>query len=577
MTLTKSRWADVPGAMLELTRSGRITDVNASLLELLGQRRGAVVGTPLQRWVAGSPPKLEPCARPIMVTFQGRDDLAVHTSWTIRRSAVRGRLACAVRAREACPAGDVEAHLRQAQQVGRIGSWDLDLGSGRLWWSEEIFRIFEIDPRQFNASYDAFLALVHPEDRALVSEAYERSVEERGQYDVLHRLLLPGGRLKWVHERCETFYGEGGRPYRSLGTVQDVTERLQVQHQLDDRERRLAAIFNATREAMILFSVEPGGGLRVSDVNSLVHAQARRFLPDYQEQDFIGLPLEELCARVPEGMAVVLQHMTQRRWPAKLETVEVFEVAVPLPGVTAHAEVALSTVALEHGRPSLVLLVSRDITAHKHAEESLRAALSEKETLLREVHHRVKNNLQVISSLLSLQAGQVSSPTVVAALEESRARVQTMALIHERLYRSSRFGSIELAPHVRELLAMLAQTAEARRYVTLDCDVDDVELDLDTAIPLGLVLTELVSNAYKHAFPDGRPGHLVVRARALPEGLEVTVADDGVGLPPEFSTETSGSLGLRIVRTLVRQVRGEVEFRSGPGTAVHLRLPRPLA
>jgi PAS domain S-box-containing protein len=159
------------------------------------------------------------------------------------RAIVRGAIALAAgeaeRERLAQALERSEASLKEAQRIAQLGSWDLDLVTNTLTWSAEIYRIFEVDPREFRASYASFLAAIHPEDRSLVHETYTRSVEERTPYDLVHRLLVKDGRIKYVHERGETLYGPAGRPLRSIGTVQDVTERRRAETEVERLDAEL--------------------------------------------------------------------------------------------------------------------------------------------------------------------------------------------------------------------------------------------------------------------------------------------------------------------------------------------------
>jgi PAS domain S-box-containing protein len=197
-----------------------------------------------------------------------------------------------------------------------------------------------------------------------------------------------------------------------------------------------------------------------------------------------------------------------------------------------------------------------DVSERKRADEQLRASLREKEVLLKEVHHRVKNNLQFISSLLALQAEQVKDDTAAEAFTESQSRVRAMALVHEQLYRSRDFASVRLARHVEALCAHLYRSYSVDpERIALDLRIADVALDLDRSIGCGLIIHELVSNAIKHAFPDGRAGRVTVQLEALPEGwYALSVADNGVGLPPGFDPARSDTLGLQLVADLAEQL-----------------------
>jgi two-component sensor histidine kinase len=216
-----------------------------------------------------------------------------------------------------------------------------------------------------------------------------------------------------------------------------------------------------------------------------------------------------------------------------------------------------------------------EVTERRQAEEVMRAALEEKKMLLEEIHHRVKNNLQIISSLLRLQGGYVENEKDRARFDECQTRVRTMAMVHERLYRSQNLASINFGEHVRDLVNMLASTySQAAVEVQVFAEAESVSLKLDTAIPAGLIVNELVSNALKHAFPAGRRGTLKVSLHSpTPGQLLLSVEDDGVGLPPGFDWDQARSLGLRMVHDLARQIRGTLEVRQNGGTTFALSFP----
>jgi two-component sensor histidine kinase len=202
----------------------------------------------------------------------------------------------------------------------------------------------------------------------------------------------------------------------------------------------------------------------------------------------------------------------------------------------------------------------------RRGDERLRASLQEKEVLLKEIHHRVKNNLQIISSLLALQANQLGSDAHAAAFVESQNRVRAMALVHEDLYRSGDLARIRLAPHLAGLCAHLYRSyAVDPHRIALRLDVADVALTLDHAVPCGLVINELVSNALRHAFPGERTGAITVQLSTVPGGAyRLVVADDGVGLPAAAGRDpAAGTLGLQLVDDLVEQLGGKLTIDRG--------------
>ncbi len=242
----------------------------------------------------------------------------------------------------------------------------------------------------------------------------------------------------------------------------------------------------------------------------------------------------------------------------------------------AHTGQVLGSFAIYYREPrspssaetSLVKVASRlaSIAIEKtQAEERLRSSLQEKEVLLKEIHHRVKNNLQMICSMLSLQAQQLTDAEATDAFMESQNRVRAIALAHELLYRSTDFARVHLAPHLESLCAHLYRSFNVDpNRITLGLEVLDVMLGLDQAVPCSLIVSELVSNALKHAFPDGQPGRITVRLSRQNNGRYLLeVADNGVGLPKQRRTDT---LGLQLVEDLAEQLRGCVKFDTHQGT-----------
>jgi two-component sensor histidine kinase len=236
---------------------------------------------------------------------------------------------------------------------------------------------------------------------------------------------------------------------------------------------------------------------------------------------------------------------------------------------------------------ALVILTVRDMTDSWRKEEALRGALDEKNTLLKELYHRVKNNLQLIISLFNLQVRSLADGPARQALLEAAARVRAMALVHERLYQSGTLTAIALDGYVGELCEQLAGAASApQRGIAVQVDAAPLEAGLDVAVPLGLLLNELVSNSLKHAFPDGRRGRIRVRlARLDGDGACLTVGDDGVGLPPDIAGTSTHTLGLKLVSALSEQLHARftldnhdgalatLVFRTSPAAPASVRQP----
>ncbi|MDI6724968.1 MAG: histidine kinase dimerization/phosphoacceptor domain -containing protein [Methanobacterium sp.] len=215
-----------------------------------------------------------------------------------------------------------------------------------------------------------------------------------------------------------------------------------------------------------------------------------------------------------------------------------------------------------------VVCVGSDITDIKEAEDKIKSSLKEKELLLQEVHHRVKNNLQIISSLLNLQASYINDEKDLEIFKDSQSRVKSMAFIHEQLYKSSDFTNINFNNYIHNLLAYLSYSHNlGPEKIKMNINVEDISLDINTAIPCGLIINELVTNSIKYAFPGGRSGTINIELHSDYEDEYVLiVGDDGIGLPEDIDFKNTDSLGLQLVNSLSKQLEGYIELDRTNGT-----------
>ena len=236
-------------------------------------------------------------------------------------------------------------------------------------------------------------------------------------------------------------------------------------------------------------------------------------------------------------------------------------------------EIGLNPITTDQGQMVLSAIV--DISDRKHKEQSIQAALKEKDVLLGEIHHRVKNNLQIVHSLLGLQSGNISDETVVGMMRESQNRIRSMALIHQTLYESKDFARVDFRAFLESLLpTLISSYGVGADRVTLTVNSMNVLLPLNSAIPCGLVVSELISNALKHAFPSGRKGQIVVDlANESPVSAALTVTDDGVGFSDAFHIEGSTTLGLQLVTMLVDQLGGTLDIHRSSPTRFTVKFP----
>lgn len=211
------------------------------------------------------------------------------------------------------------------------------------------------------------------------------------------------------------------------------------------------------------------------------------------------------------------------------------------------------------------------------AEKSMRASLLEKEAMLKEIHHRVKNNMAVISSLLNMQSARVRDPEVAEMFKESRGRIMAMALVHEKLYSARDLARIDVADYLTSLAEGIKTMFGRGTGVKMTFDIEDVNLDMDILIPCGLIMNELITNSFKHAFKQGGGHEVAITLKADGDkGVRFGIADNGVGLPEGFDADKSTGLGLRLVSALCAQIHGALDYKSENGASFMLTFPKTI-
>jgi|GEM_PF-4140386 len=376
-------------------------------------------------------------------------------------------------------------------------------------------------------------------------------------------IALAGGRGRIVHCLVSGSCFDGRDPSQgALAVFTDITERIEAERALRESQRTLST----------LMSNMPGMAYRCRNDPSWT----MEFVSD-GIFDLTGYRPEELISNRRLSYTELIHPEDRQRVrdevEAGLEQSGVFKLnyrIVTLEGRAKWVWEQGRAVGVPGAGEAYLEGFVTDITERRLAEERIMAALNEKEVLLREIHHRVKNNMQVISSLLNLQAGNETDGKVIEALRESRDRVAAMALVHEALYGSGSLAEVDLGRYIESLVAALVQSYQPDHLgLTLDQEVEaDLAVGLDQAVPCGLVLNELISNTFKHAFPRGGPGRILVKAGSRgKDGFSIEVRDDGVGLPLDANLKRNSRLGLTLVTALVeKQLGGRIEIDRTGGT-----------
>ena len=376
-------------------------------------------------------------------------------------------------------------------------------------------------------------------------------------YEVEHDFATIGKRIMLLNAR--QIKRVLGKERIILLAIEDITEHKRLESLLTESEERYRRLFETASDGIVLLEKREG---------KITHANpATEKMVGYTKKESIGNKLQDIGISLDMGdFQTLMQNLNKS-------------------GIINYNDVPVKTKSGRHiytdiylvDRARLVQCNIRDITDRKQVEEGINASLREKEILLRELHHRVKNNMQVISGLLDLQARSSGNPELIEMLDKSQSRIRSMALVHEQLYASKDLAKIDMIGYVRALSQELFQVYKIDpRKIDLIVPTDgDVYVDINKAIPCGLILNELVSNALKHAFPGDGPGELrIIIHETKNKEIEIVVRDNGIGLPDEVDIHQPRSMGLYLVNGLVKkQLDGQIEVRRDNGTEFRIKSP----
>jgi PAS domain S-box-containing protein len=391
------------------------------------------------------------------------------------------------------------------------------------------------------------LDLLHPDDRPAAASAIAGLARGNPIANLEARFGCASGSYKWLA------FTSTPLPAKSLAytVAHDRTRRTLDEEALRQSEARCVCAIESTTDAF--FAVDPDWHL------IRVNRQAERLWMRHRD-DVLGRSIWDVFPEAVGGpFHRMYEQVMRTSEPAHLEE---FHPAPYDRWFEVHAYPSTEGLAVYF----------RDVTERRQADEKIKRTLQEKEVLLREVHHRVKNNLQVICSMLRLQERNLRDESLLQTLKECRERVMAMAMLHDQLHRAKDFSNINLGEYIRNLAASLfCSYGVNSAQVGLCLDIDDVPVAVDTAIPCGLIVNELVSNSLRHAFPEGRKGRISLGLHALPGGsVELTIADDGRGFSESAQPANTRSLGLWLVELLAGQIGAAVEHSSSAGARYRL-------
>jgi PAS domain S-box-containing protein len=517
-----------------------------------------------------------------------------------------------------------EERWQLALKGNNEGIWDLNLKTNEVFRSARYKEILGYEDHELGNDNDDWVRRIHPDDFDRVMQANLDYLERKiPYYAVEYRLRCKNGSYKWVMGRAQAVWDEAGNPVRMVGSTTDISNHKLAEEALRKSEQQFREIFEHASLGLSLINFQTHQFIQVNP--------AYYQLLGYSETEIASLTFDEITH--PDDLEQDLHYMEQIN-QGKIDSFRLEKRYLRKNGEVMWGNLTLTVLRDQDGKPGFCLGMI-EITERKYAEDQIKASLQEKETLLKEIHHRVKNNLQIISSLLRLQSRQLRDQQAIALFKESQNRVQAMALIHEKLYQSSNLAQIDFQEYIKTLVQALFRSYDAHRHgVTFKCNVEPVSLAIDIAIPCGLIINELVSNSLKYAFPETLGGEICISLQSLQhrfsnpgktsppapllqkegsqtppslqgnrsEGEEfgglglnypidvlepqstasvdqgqfiLTISDNGVGLSENFDFRNSSSLGLQLVCRLTKQLEASIELNRSYGTEYKISFRNP--
>jgi len=448
-----------------------------------------------------------------------------------------------------------------AMDVAQLAYWEYDVKTDRYTFDDQFYGLYGTDVikegKTQMSSVEYAEKFIPPEESSIVGTEIIKALKTTdpnyfGQVE--HVIKKLDGEKRFIIVRYWIVKDKNGKTTKICGVNQDLTERKNVELALKESEKKYRDLTELLPQPV--FESDLMGDITfVNRIGFLIFGYSQEDLDN-------GLNILQIITPEDRDRA-----MECNRKILNGEKLAFGEFTATKKDGTFFPIMVLSNPIIHENIITGMRGVIVDITAHKEAENKIKASLNDKEVLLKEVHHRVKNNMQIISSLLNLQIQYIDDEDAINVLKESQNRVKSMAMIHEKLYLSNDLTQINFVEYIESLVSNLFYSYNINnRNIKPLLEIDDINLNMETAIPCGLIISELVSNSLKYAFPNGQPGELLVSLKSEDNYYKLTVRDNGLGLSEELELENAKTLGLKLVHILTGQIDGEITINRKPGT-----------
>ncbi|RLE05753.1 MAG: hypothetical protein DRI99_01420 [Candidatus Aminicenantes bacterium] len=559
----------------------RFIDCNQKAAEMFGCRREDLIGeTPYEKFSPPFQPDGQPSQKKalqkIKAAFKGQpqffpwthcrlDGSLFETEVSLSLIEIGAKKSLLAIVRDVSARKRAESALRRAQEHYQELFTQIPIG---LYSTTPEGEILDVNPALIDMlgfpdkksfmKIKSFDVYVDPQERETLKARLEKDGVVYG-YQV--RFKHRDGRVLWVKLTTRAIRDNEGKIIRYEGAIEDITQQKKSEEALKQSEAFLENVLYSIQDGISVLDPD----LTIVMTNQVMEKWYTSNLPLVGKKCFEAYHnRNQPCHPCPSLRCLESGRTEKEIVPglkgSPVEWIELFSYPLKNP-ITGKIEGVVEFV--------------RDITPRKKAEELIQKSLKEKEILLQEIHHRVKNNLQIIISLLRLQASSEKDNRLINMFRECQNRIKAMAFVHEKLYQSRDFTRVDFTQYIHDFAQELSTAFGVKKKgIKLKTELEEVELDINRAIPCGLIFNELLTNAIQHAFPEGRAGEIIVRLHWEEQGqISLEVWDSGVGLPADFDLEVPKTLGLMLIKSLTAQINGQLAIGTGEGTSFKIVFP----
>lgn len=445
--------------------------------------------------------------------------------------------------------------LETMAEIGKIGAWKIDVHTNIPIWTKELYKIMEIDSGSALMISET-LALELPAYRGIHQKAISDLMEKGISYDIEVESLTCKGNHRWLRIIGRGMYDAEGKLTHRIGITQDITERKLLEQKAIEELKKYQTLFETIRDAILVIEEETGSILEVN--------QGAVTLYGYPKEELCTKQCTDLCTE-PETFRSALKKQTAfipLQWQRKHD------------GSVFPGELTLAPLSLQNR--SVCIVVVRDVSARMEAEERIRSLLKEKELFLKEVHHRIKNHLQTLTSLLSLQSLSTDSIHVKKALAEAMHRIRSLGILYEKLYQQKEVHSLSLKEYLSALVEDLLSTFPKEVKIDARIHVPPLPMEIKPLSVIGILVTEFLTNSLKYAFPGRSQGRISICMEEKPGQFLLVLEDDGIGIPPSVDVDHPTTFGLQLIHALVSQLEGSLRILTSQGTRLEIVIPKPI-